>query len=383
MTKIAWHKTKKEGALFWHVPRVIKFNDTVVVEPDEFVVFYYNGWVIGVFSRPGTYPIVPDLAKRFPKLWNKLTKCREYVEVYYVANGTFESKFGTKQPLMFEDPKFELVQIRGFGQFTFRIQDPVKFVQRYVGQYGCSTADEAEVRIKEQMTVLLNTTLAKLKDRGLTVVKIPGNLNKIKRAMIKLSRREFKPTGLVLTGLPSLNINLPPSINKAINEMSAVAAVSEQTIEKMTKYETMKAIRDGSRVDAVNVNVDQIGDRYDIGQVGDSYETSQTVIQDSVVMRSNIGGGGAQSSSKAGGGSQTRSGSRSESNVTIKDSVVQRSTVGSGEKTSCPSCDGDVQEGWKMCPLCGARLEQKCPNCGGELQAGWRLCPNCGYDLSQ
>lgn len=46
----------------------------------------------------------------------------------------------------------------------------------------------------------------------------------------------------------------------------------------------------------------------------------------------------------------------------------------------CPSCQSDIQEGWKACPACGNKLPEvvKCLSCGKELKAGWKVCPFCG-----
>ena len=48
----------------------------------------------------------------------------------------------------------------------------------------------------------------------------------------------------------------------------------------------------------------------------------------------------------------------------------------------CPDCQHDVQEGWKACPACGARLSEKrpCPACGKELDSAWKVCPFCEGD---
>ena len=89
-----------------------------------------------------------------------------------------------------------------------------------------------------------------------------------------------------------------------------------------------------------------------------------TNIQDSVINRSNISGGG--SGGGEGGGTGT---------TRIRDSVVQRSDVGSGGD------DVEIDDSIINRSDVGRRGNTACPNCGGLVKPEWKACPNCGNML--
>ncbi len=115
--------------------------------------------------------------------------------------------------------------------------------------------------------------------------------------------------------------------------------------------------------------------RVDIGAIGEVVASGATQIKDSVIQRSTVGSSGA---TRKGGDLPAKS-----KGVEIVDSIVQRSEIG-GEAVvgrSCSNCGGEVQEGWKMCPFCGTKLELRCPGCNQKMDEAWHVCPFCGGRL--
>jgi membrane protease subunit (stomatin/prohibitin family) len=54
---------------------------------------------------------------------------------------------------------------------------------------------------------------------------------------------------------------------------------------------------------------------------------------------------------------------------------------------ACPKCGGQVQQGARFCPNCGATMTPPsqatfpCPNCGKPVAAGAKFCPECGQKI--
>lgn len=46
---------------------------------------------------------------------------------------------------------------------------------------------------------------------------------------------------------------------------------------------------------------------------------------------------------------------------------------------SCPACGGEIEEGFKACPSCGASL--RCPGCDKTIRKGWKVCPWCTMQI--
>ena len=55
---------------------------------------------------------------------------------------------------------------------------------------------------------------------------------------------------------------------------------------------------------------------------------------------------------------------------------------GSYRNLKCPRCEAPVEEGFAVCPQCGAKLRAACGNCGDPVEAGWKICPRCAKSLT-
>ncbi|MCX6357584.1 MAG: zinc ribbon domain-containing protein [Candidatus Aureabacteria bacterium] len=53
----------------------------------------------------------------------------------------------------------------------------------------------------------------------------------------------------------------------------------------------------------------------------------------------------------------------------------------------CPGCKAEMQEGWKFCPFCAAKIQPPqpavCPKCATRVEPGWKACPICGALLQE
>jgi len=112
----------------------------------------------------------------------------------------------------------------------------------------------------------------------------------------------------------------------------------------------------------------------DIGSIGEIVASGATKIEDSVIQRSTVGG------------TEIKGVGEGRPSVEVSDSIVQRSEIGGGiaatqARRACPRCNNELQEGWKICPFCGNKLELKCLNCNHGVKEGWLVCPFCGRKL--
>ena len=47
----------------------------------------------------------------------------------------------------------------------------------------------------------------------------------------------------------------------------------------------------------------------------------------------------------------------------------------------CPTCNGEIAAGFRVCPVCTTRLRNGCAGCGAALDTAWRACPYCAQSL--
>ena len=87
-----------------------------------------------------------------------------------------------------------------------------------------------------------------------------------------------------------------------------------------------------------------------------SQGASKITISDSVIQRSNIGGGNPSAGNTSiKGTAMQRSELRGGGNISVEDSVMIRSKIGNA-LDRCPNCGNPVDPEWMICPKCGSKL---------------------------
>src|SRR5437899_1778486 len=141
----------KRQNIMWKVPRNIRMNDNIVVREDEIAVFYRDGKVLAYLDRPDRYALTSQNAPILGGLIKALTGVVQQAEVYYLQKRIIDGKFGTQDAFLFQDPDFDMVQLRAFGDFRYRIKDPETFINQFVGTFGAATSADVEDRIKAEI----------------------------------------------------------------------------------------------------------------------------------------------------------------------------------------------------------------------------------------
>src|SRR5437867_145995 len=137
---VAWDDQFKRQNIMWKVPRNIRMNDNIVVREDEIAVFYRDGKVLAYLDRPDRYALTSQNVAVLGKLIQALSGVVQQAEVYYLQKRIFDGKFGTQDAFLFQDPDFDMVQLRAFGDFRYRLKDPETFINQFVGPFGAAGA---------------------------------------------------------------------------------------------------------------------------------------------------------------------------------------------------------------------------------------------------
>lgn len=353
----AWEDTAKRGNIIWRHPRNIRLNDNIVVREDEVAVFYRDGKALAYIDRPDRYALTSINAPIVGPLVKLLSGVQQRAEVYYIQKRPFDGKFGSKQPYQFRDPAFQVVSLRIFGQFRYRVSSPENFINQFVGTLNLTTAETVENRIREQMVLVAYDGLGEMKSRGLAVLDLAANLEEIEQVILSKSKEHFDPFGIEIVKVSGLNINLPEEVQKAVDAKSSMAITGTGYVQ----YETGQAMREA----AVNPSGGGAGAGVGIGAgIGMGYQMAETMRQPSASPGQRCIKCGAVI--PAGSEFCNVCGARQE------------------EGTKCPKCGQLVPKGSKFCPACGASMSAAvtCPKCGAEVAPGSKFCSKCGQKLT-
>src|SRR3954470_1736019 len=128
---LQWNE-ETEGVLAWRFPMQdfeIQNGAILNVRESHVAVFVNEGKIADVFGA-GTYKLTTQTLPVLTNLknWDKLFQSPFKSDVYFYSTRIQTGrKWGTPQPITIRDKDFDMVRIRAFGMFSYRLSDPKKF----------------------------------------------------------------------------------------------------------------------------------------------------------------------------------------------------------------------------------------------------------------
>lgn len=344
----SWLDEFKGDNVIWKLPRNVQWNDNVVVREDEWGVFFRDGKALHVFEGAGRFALTTQNVPALSTLSTKLTGVRQIGEFYWVQRREIRGKYGTLEPLVFRDSEFGLVRIRAFGQFAYKVKDPLMLITEFVGTKGYTSSIEILNWIKGEFIKGLNDVIGELKMRKkMSIVDMPAYLQEIEQLVLSAVNSDTVRYGLRITKVSDINLNLPDEVEKAIDKRASMGALGVNYMQ----YQTGKAIEG----------------------VGEGAAKGSGEGSNFAGMGAGIGAGYAMGQAMVSG-----------MNANLQGSQPDTTPPTSGGTVICPNCGYTNPPGARFCMNCGTKLEtptKKCPNCGTEVPINAKFCPNCGTKL--
>lgn len=216
----------------------IKNNAKLIVREGQMAVFINEGQLADVF-KPGTYTLntqnLPILSTL--KGWKYGFDSPFKAEVYFVNTHLFtDEKWGTKNPIILNDDRFGLVEIRAFGTYAFRVSDAGKFIIDIVGTDNNFTNFEINEHLKSLIATRFTNTVGEAK---LPIELYAANTTELSDACKAVMQPDFNSIGISLEKFFIENVSMPEDLKKEIFEYSRIDKLD---LDKLTKFKTAKAI---------------------------------------------------------------------------------------------------------------------------------------------
>ena len=378
-TTFMWDDAAKGENVLFRIPRNIIWNDNVVIREDEYAVFFRDGKVLTVLDRPGRFGLSTLNIPVLTELQRIVTGTQPVAEVYYVQRRELRGKFGSSEPMTFRDQDFGLVRLRIFGQFAYKVVNPIQFITQMIGTKGYSNSDEIISWLKSIIVTQLNDTLGELKTKKqLSVVDMPAYLDEIGQMLLSKVETNVTEYGVRIMRIGELNINLPEEVQKSIDTRSGIGALGltdQKQKEAYLAFQVGGAMRDAAKQEGGAAGAGAgagvgLGAGMGMGmmmanQLGQAMQPQQPQHQNQPPQ---VRPGGVKCPSC---GADLPAGSKFCTNCGGK--------IGGG--ITCPKCKADIPAGSKFCPGCGNKVISNCPKCNTELAPGAKFCPGCGAKI--
>lgn len=364
LSVIEW-KDESKDVIVYRYPLTsrdeIMNSSTLVVRESQCAVFMHKGEVADVFG-PGTYKLTTENIPFLTKLLSLPTgfDSRIKAEVYFVNTKQFiGQKWGTQNPIMMRDADFGSIRLRGFGTFSFKVDDPKVFMKECFGTNSVYRTEDVAVQVKSMLIENITDAIAESKTSALDLA---SNYKEISKKIIEITKPEFLKLGLKLCKVTVENLSLPEEVEKTLDERSKLGILGDK-MGTYTQYQSAQAMRDaaknpnGSNLAGLGVGM---GAGVGIGRVFAE------------------GMSGAKDKETANKVACVKCGAMISSRVKFCPEC------GASQKPTCPKCGEEVGKTAKFCPNCGTKLTTtiKCLNCGTECKPTAKFCPNCGEKVN-
>lgn len=304
----------------------IKAGAQLIVRDSQEAVFFKSGKVADKFS-PGRYTLtsknIPILTQILSLPWGFTSPFR--CEVYFFNLKTFTNlRWGTREPVVFNDKKLGIIRLKGYGTYTLKIVDPVLMLNTLVGRMGRFTTADITDFLRDVSVSRLNDFLG---EKEITLTDLPGQYQEIGQALTIGLQDDFAQYGLELKDFFISAITPSDQVADAIDRRTSMEAAGD--LNKYMQYEMARGLGSNSAF---------------------------------------AGGAGLAAGMGAGVGM-------------IGAGVLPGQGTQSAHRVSvCAHCSGQfMQQDARFCPHCGKSLAMSaCGKCQSPLAPHAKFCSNCG-----
>ena len=362
LSVLEWKDSSKDVIVYRHPVdnrEEIMNSSTLIVRPSQVAVFVHKGEVADIFG-PGEYKLntenIPFLTKMLslPTGFNSRIKA----EVYFINTKQFMGqKWGTQNPIMMRDADFGTIRLRGYGTFSYKVEDAKVFMEEVFGTNAVYRVEDLTVQCR---AILLQNISDAIAEAQVPALDLAANYNEIAGKIQEVSQDEFKKIGLKLCKVAVENLSLPEDVEKALDERSKLGILGDK-MGTYTQYQSAQAIRDAAN-NPGGANLAGLGVGLGAGSVvGNVFANSMANVKDEPTSKRKCVKCGAS----------------------IGEKTKFCPECGASQVETCPKCGEAVQKGSKFCMNCGEKLikEKTCPKCGKTVKSSVKFCPECGEKL--
>jgi membrane protease subunit (stomatin/prohibitin family) len=327
----------------------IKLGAQLVVRETESAVFLRDGRALDTFG-PGRHTLstlnIPLLTRALSLPMGFDSPFR--AEVYFVNRKTFvNQKWGTMEPILFRDDELQMVRLRAFGMFSYRITHPQVFLNTVAGAVDSLAPD----RVSDFFRNFIVTHVADFLGTHLrTVLDLAQYYNELSAGIKAQILSDFEKYGVTVSDFKILSISPPDHVQEMIDKRAGIAAVG--SMDTFLRYQAANALEKAAA-----------------GGPGADGETGMA----SAGVGAGVGIGAGLGLAGGLGGLVSRA---------MNGGAPTREEPGA--PASCASCNTAVPVTANFCHGCGAPQHRTavCPSCHTPPTPGARFCHRCGNELS-
>ncbi|MET3108399.1 membrane protease subunit (stomatin/prohibitin family) [Oxalobacteraceae bacterium GrIS 2.11] len=243
---LQWNE-EVDGVLAWRYPMQdfeIQNGGTLTVRESQVAVFVNEGQIADVFG-PGNHKLTTQTLPvlTYLKNWDKLFESPFKSDVYFFSTRIQTGrKWGTAQPITIRDKDFDMVRLRAFGMYSYRIADPKKFFTEISGTREQYTRDEVEDQLRG---ITMATMATSLGSANVPFLDMAANQTLMAQQVKGDLATAFDKYGLSLDEFNVTSVSLPEDLQAALDERISAGMKGGLAHDKMagfTQYQVASSI---------------------------------------------------------------------------------------------------------------------------------------------
>ena len=351
LKNIEWTDTSS-NLIIWKYPITkdhVNKGSALTVRESQVAIFVDKGRLADVFL-PGFYKLDTDNLPILTKLmsWKYGFETPFKSDIYFVNTKQFTNqKWGTVNPILVRDKDYGAVRIRGFGNYSFKVDDAYVFMQNLS---GTNTSFETTQITDYLRSIVLSGISDTIGESKIPVLDMAANLQELSKIVETKVADDFKSIGLELTNFVFESFSLPEELEKALDKNTTLG-IFRNNMDVYTQMETLEAMKEAAKNPGAAGGTMGAGMGLGMGMgLGNMFANNMQQMSNMQQMNSQ----------------NNQSGSNHNVNQNVK---------------VCPNCNAQIHGNPKFCPECGQKLKLVCPNCQTEVKPTAKFCPECGEKL--
>ena len=351
---------------------VISNKSTIIVGPGQIAIIYDNGRIVDATAEDGVYTFdtsstpsffAGQFGDTFKEMWQRFTyngaTAKQQAVFFFNAKEIIDNKFGTPAPIPYRDWEHAVmnartggytpmrVEVKCFGKYTFKIENPAVFMQELAGTAEVYTKQEIVEQMRSEVIASFTNVLNGLgnDEHKIGVLSLPSQTDEIKTIMDEnVFDKPIRDRGLKLVGFIVESVTLDDESEKKIDAYEMGGDAFQQ-----------KGVLTGAYAQAVQDAANNQGGAMN-GFMG--------------VGMMNMATGSAVS------GAANSAMNTPMQPAPIPGPTAVVATTPAASEVKCPKCGAAVNG--KFCSECGASVStvKKCSNCGKDVEG--KFCTECG-----
>jgi membrane protease subunit (stomatin/prohibitin family) len=243
---LQWNE-ETEGVLAWRFPMQdfeIQNGAILNVRESQVALFVNEGTIADVFG-PGTHKLTTNTLPVLTNLknWDKLFDSPFKSDVYFFSTRVQTGrKWGTPQPITIRDKDFDMIRVRAFGMYSYRVADARKFFTEISGTREVYTREDVEDQLRGIMLATMATSLG---GSNVAFLDMAANQALMAQQVKGDLATAFARYGVGLDEFNVASVSLPEELQAALDERIGAGMKGGLSADKMggfTKFQVASSI---------------------------------------------------------------------------------------------------------------------------------------------